>query len=237
MAETHGMTNTKIYKAWRAILFRCNNPKAEFYANYGGRGISCEFDSFEAFYADIGDPPTPRHTVDRKDNNGNYAPGNLRWATMSEQLRNTRSNHILEHDGRRLTITEWAEITGLPKNTILSRIRSNYTIAAALAPVTLGTQSLTLDGVTRTVIEWAAHTGIAEEVIRMRMFRGWPVDKVLQQEVRSTEPLTLELNGRRQTIVEWLAEIGMPRKVLEHRLSRGWTVERALTQPQRKMAT
>ena len=237
MAVTHGMTNSKIYKAWRAILFRCNNPKAECYGNYGGRGIRCEFQSFEEFYADIGDPPTPKHTVDRIDNNGNYAPGNLRWATMSEQLRNTRDNHFLEHDGRRLTITEWAEVTGLVKSTIFSRIEAGYTVAAALSPVTLGTQSLTLGNETRTVLEWAAHTGIAEEVIRMRMFRGWPVEKILQQEVRSTEPLTLTMNGRTQTICEWLAEIGMPRKVLEHRLSRGWTVERALTQPQRKRST
>lgn len=231
----HGMTGTKVHKAWLAMLYRCNNPNCEFYKNYGGRGIRVEFQSFEEFYAEIGDPPSSRHSVDRyPDNNGNYATGNVRWATMAEQRRNSRQNHVLNHEGKDQVIADWAEETGLHKSTIRSRIERSKSNAEVLAPVTLGTMSLTLDGETRTVIEWAAHTGIKEEVIRLRMFRGWPVEKILGQKVRSTVPLTLTLHGRTQTICEWLAETGLPRKVLEHRLTRGWPIERALTQPQRK---
>lgn len=231
----HGMTGTKVHKAWLSMLYRCNNPNCEFYKNYGARGIRVEFDSFEAFYAEIGDPPTSRHSVDRfPDNNGNYRAGNVRWATMAEQRRNSRQNHNLSHEGRKQVITDWAHEKGLRKSTIRSRIERSKTTEEALAPVTLGTLSLTLNGETRTVIEWAEHTGIKEEVIRLRMFREWPVDKILNQEVRSTIPLTLTLGNRTQTICEWLAETGLPRKVLEHRITRGWTVHRALTQPQRK---
>jgi hypothetical protein len=156
---------------------------------------------------------------------------------MADQRRNSRQNHYLTHEGKTMTITDWAKEKGLAKTTILSRLARVEKEEAALCPVTLGTQSLTLDGETRTVIEWAAHTGIKEEVIRLRMFRGWPVEKILKQEVRSTVPLTLTLNGRTQTICEWLAETGLPRKVLEHRLTRGWPIEKALTQPQRKRDT
>lgn len=235
MSTTHGMHGTKVNRAWKAMLYRCNNPSCDFYHNYGGRGIRVEFASFEEFYAEIGDPPTPKHTVDRwPDNNGNYAKGNVRWATMAEQRRNSRQNHFITHEGTTQIIADWAKDKGIHEGTIQSRISRGQTAENSLAPVTLGTMSITLNGETKTVIEWAAYTGIKEEVIRLRMFRGWPTEKILQQEVRSIVPLALTLNGRTQTICEWLAETGLPRKVLEHRLTRGWPLERALTQPQRK---
>jgi hypothetical protein len=117
------------------MIRRCTNPDSTGYARYGGRGITvCDRwrESFANFLADMGPKPTPRHTIDRINNDGNYEPGNCRWATGKEQCRNTRRNRYIEHDGRRMTQVEWCEETGMIKATLCCRLKSGWSVAAAL---------------------------------------------------------------------------------------------------------
>jgi hypothetical protein len=89
---THGLSNSPEERAYDHARQRCK-PNHNKHAHYFDRGIRFEFTSFEQFYAEVGPKPTPKHSLDRIDNDGNYAPGNIRWATKSEQERNKRCNN------------------------------------------------------------------------------------------------------------------------------------------------
>lgn len=88
--KRHGMYRSVEHRAFRAARSRCNNPKDTSFKNYGGRGIKFLFESFEAFFAEIGTRPSDMHSVDRIKVNGNYEQGNIRWATPAEQRANLR---------------------------------------------------------------------------------------------------------------------------------------------------
>lgn len=92
--STHRLTKSPEYRSWASMIARCENPKYHHFHRYGGRGIRiCERwrNSFELFLSDMGPRPSLKHSLDRKDNDGNYEPGNCRWATAKEQRLN-RSN-------------------------------------------------------------------------------------------------------------------------------------------------
>lgn len=120
----HNKTKTPEYNNWVRMRQRCLVENNVNFPSWGGRGITiCErWNDFENFLADMGTRPTPKHSIDRIDNNGNYEPINCRWATMKEQSRNRRSNHFVTVNGVTKTIVEWAEISGLHQSTIFKRL-------------------------------------------------------------------------------------------------------------------
>lgn len=87
---SHGMSNTVEYHSYNSAKGRCTNPKNHKFLDYGGRGIEFKFQSFEEFYKEVGSKPSEKHTLDRIENEGNYEPGNVRWATPKEQSKNKR---------------------------------------------------------------------------------------------------------------------------------------------------
>lgn len=126
---THGHTKdgkaSPENTAWQSMRARCSNPNRKDYARYGGRGVAvCDRwrESFENFLVDMGPKPTPQHSLDRINVNGNYEPGNCRWATMEEQARNKRTNVIVEWNGKKKTVVEWAEQVGVNYITLWHRI-------------------------------------------------------------------------------------------------------------------
>lgn len=122
----HGMWKTKVYRAWAGMVQRCTNPKFSAYHRYGGRGINvCKKweKSFDAFYKDVGEPPTDKHTLDRIDNSKGYTPKNVRWATRKEQSNNISSNTWVEYEGKCMTWAQWAEYLGIGYNCLMTRVR------------------------------------------------------------------------------------------------------------------
>lgn len=108
------------------MIQRCTNPKRAKFAIYGGRGISvCHRwrASFADFLADVGPRPGRGFSLDRIDVNGNYEPGNVRWSSATEQSRNRRTNTVIAHDGKLLTVQEWAERHGVKYQTVWARLR------------------------------------------------------------------------------------------------------------------
>jgi hypothetical protein len=122
---THNMTNTTVFSRWTDMHTRCYNTHCKPYHNYGGRGIIVEerWHTFENFYADMGDPPTLKHTLERKNNNGNYGPDNCIWDATKNQARNTRRNVFLTMNGETHCAAEWAEILNVPCGRIYRRHR------------------------------------------------------------------------------------------------------------------
>jgi hypothetical protein len=124
--QPNAKRNQAIYHRWASMKQRCENPVNPFFKNYGGRGIvvcAAWSASFDAFIADMGQPPTAAHTLDRIDNNGPYSPDNCRWALPSEQLRNQRRTILITIGSETLAAKDWAVRTGISYQSITKEFR------------------------------------------------------------------------------------------------------------------
>lgn len=134
----HAMTHTPEYLAWRHIKSRCFRPTCPQYKFYGSRGITmCDRwrNSFVVFFADVGPRPSDKHSIDRIDNDGNYEPGNCRWATKAQQSRNTRQNVFVEFNGERLTLRDWSKRLGMGFGTFRTRVKKWGVERAITTPI------------------------------------------------------------------------------------------------------
>lgn len=129
--KTHGASKTSLYKTWTGIKSRCFRPTDEAFKNYGGRGITLcpewrkDFQAFERYVAQhLGPKPNPTHSIEREDNAGDYAPGNIKWGTPNEQANNRRNNRLIEVDGVTKTIAQWSASSGVGYHTLYKRLEN-----------------------------------------------------------------------------------------------------------------
>lgn len=135
---THGAARrgkqSSEYTTWEGIHSRCTHRGDTGFKNYGARGVKvCKrWQSYELFLEDMGKKPSPAHSIEREDPNGDYEPGNCRWATRTEQARNKRNTVRLTHKGETRPMAEWAELRGIKYHTLKKRLAKGWSVERAL---------------------------------------------------------------------------------------------------------
>lgn len=126
--KTHGLSRSKIYKVWHAMMQRCLNKNCASFKNYGSRGISISepWKSFETFYKEFGCFASDGLQIERVDNNGPYSKENCRWTTHLEQQKNKRQTIWITLNGETKCCKDWSKIYAVPKNTALYRIAHGW---------------------------------------------------------------------------------------------------------------
>lgn len=134
----HGASSRDVrtpeYTAWSGLKARCENTNNPAYANYGARGITvCErWCNFENFLADMGEKPTPTHSIERIDNDKGYSPENCKWATRTEQSNNRRFNRLITFNGKTQSLSLWAREQRMTYPTLHQRLMLGWSIERAL---------------------------------------------------------------------------------------------------------
>lgn len=131
---THGLSHSPEHHIWAGMRTRCSNPKVKSYPSYGGRGIkvSKRWDRFENFLADMGPRPSPNHSIERKNNNGDYSKDNCVWLLKALQPRNTRLTRRVVFQGVKRSIHEWEPLVGIPAVQLDKRLRRGWSVERAL---------------------------------------------------------------------------------------------------------
>lgn len=131
---THGLSSHPLYQRWAGMIQRCTNINHVGWPNYGGRGIKvCDrWLNFENFLADMGECPSDEHSIERDDSNGNYEPGNCKWATADEQSRNTSRNVIVTVDGKSMTVRDWEIEKGVNRGAFQRRVDLGWPLEKAV---------------------------------------------------------------------------------------------------------
>lgn len=231
----------RIRRIWGGIIRRCDNPNAEFYHRYGGRGITVcdEWRDFEVFYKwALHNGYKDNLTIDRIDNDGNYEPSNCRWATWKEQANNKSLNHILTFNGKSQTMTLWAEEAGITRSAIKTRLKNGWSVEKALT-TPIGVENsmhhqLEHNGKTQNAAEWSRETGIPYSTIMDRINMGWETDRILTtpEDARLRQ---ITYKGKTQSMKEWADELGLSYQGVAKRIeSYGWAPEKAFETPFRE---
>jgi hypothetical protein len=178
----HGLYGTPEYKTWIEINRRCHNEKAKQYSDYGGKGIRVADawrNSFETFLKDMGQKPSPEHTIDRIDNDGNYEKGNCRWATKEVQANNTSQNVYYEYNGEKYTIAQLAKKFEMPYATMRMRLIYFPIEAAVDRSIKFETFVFKIGEKEKPMKDWLRVAGITFQQYVERRTSGLSVEQAL----------------------------------------------------------
>lgn len=184
------------YLAWRAMRRRCMDKKHKDYPNYGGRGIKVcpEWQvSMALFFRDMGQKPTPEHSIEREDVDKDYEPNNCRWATAEEQANNRRNNLLVLIDGESLTAAEVARKFGIKPHTVVNRVRLAPT--GTVFSKEFFTENrvdkliFTYNGKTQSLKLWAEELGFPYDSLLYRVNADWTVEDIFTVPFRKRKPI------------------------------------------------
>lgn len=182
----HGMAGTRVFNTWVNMRQRCQRKTGPEWENYGRRGITvCDrWQTFENFLADMGEPP-PGMSIDRIDNNGNYEPGNCRWATPTQQSRNRRDTvRVVVDDETRLR-ADLVDTSEIPRTTLRRHI-DRYGAEAAIAGQHRRVSTVyRIDGSDLTIDDLVARTGIPKTTL-IRHIKQYGLEAALAGSFRRT---------------------------------------------------
>lgn len=172
---------SKVYHTWVSMKQRCLNENNAAYHRYGGRGITvCKrWLVFENFYADMGEPPTPQHSLERINNDGGYKPSNVRWATKSEQANNRDTCVFVTHSGKTLNLKQWSVELDVPYQLLVNRWVKGERGEVLLQPRRQSVHGapVTFRGKSKPLQEWAKELGISYATLWRRNAKGLPLSK------------------------------------------------------------
>lgn len=196
---THGKSYTQLYLAYGSMISRCHSPTNFHYNNYGARGIEVcaawrvSYEDFESYVAQLPHFGEEGYSLDRIDNDGNYEPGNVRWATEIEQHRNKRTNRMITHDGRTQCLLDWAREAGITQQSLAARLKRGMSMKEALeTPRQSGIDHIVSYGGKEQCLEaWAQEVGINRSTLLYRLSNGWDVERALFAPVRG-KPRTVD---------------------------------------------
>lgn len=192
-ARYKGHTLYPEYPVWRSMRARCNLQSDTNFLRYGGRGIKvCSrwdhgengLTGFECFIADLGRRPTPKHSIERKNNNGNYEPSNCEWATKYFQSRNVRNNHHVFFNGERMILADAARLAGIDGKVVANRLSRGWDIDRALSTPQDAYDknrciNIDVNGVLMNLKQAAKAVGIKYGTLYARIKKGIPPEQAL----------------------------------------------------------
>ena len=189
---------TRLYRIWKNMRRRCNNPNSDYYKNYGGRGIKVctEWDNYLVFKEwAISNGYSDGLSIDRINNDGNYEPSNCRWATRKQQNNNARSNINITYKGETKTAAQWADEIGLTRSAIYHRINRGWN-TKDIIETPLGEKRdktspkahlYEYKGKKMTVKDLSKINGIKTATIKYRIEAGWPIEKAVNKGIMKNQ--------------------------------------------------
>lgn len=245
----------KLANVWRLMKRRCEVPTADNYYRYGGRGIRVceEWQDQDTFIAwGLASGYQIGLEIDRRNNNGNYEPGNCWWATRSENMRNVSTNRLLTAWGETKPLAAWAEDARcvVPRETVARRIDCyNWQIEAAIStpaygkPRTdkgVGRKMIMAFGETKSLLDWSKdpRCPVPYDSLKSRVLRGGYTPEELiggvgRLDTRRPKRRTTQVSAfdEVKSVSDWAEDSRcvVPLTCLQLRLRRGWDAERAMT--------